>query len=113
MAVITGIAAARVTGTHALFFRGIVGHRTDSRSFLGIIQHMPSYNIRIHRDSGVTDDSVEMPDVDAARREALLVFVDLARDLAFTLPDHPSWRIEVVELGGDRVFNLSVSAETA
>jgi hypothetical protein len=58
---------------------------------------MPTYTIHIHQGSRTNSHPVDLPDVDAARREAIAMFADLARDIADELPSHSDWRIEVIE----------------
>ncbi len=72
---------------------------------------MPTYTIHIHQ--GSNSHPVSLPDVDAARREAIAMFVDFARDIASNLPTHPDWRIEVIEPAGGTVFRLGILAEDA
>jgi hypothetical protein len=74
---------------------------------------MPTYTIHIHQGSQTNSHPVSLPDVDAARREAIAMFADLARDIANNLPSHPDWRIEVIEPAGGTVFRLSILAEDA
>jgi hypothetical protein len=47
---------------------------------------MPTYTIHIHQGSRTNSHPVDLPDVDAARREAIGMFADLARDIADELP---------------------------
>ena len=74
---------------------------------------MPTYTIHIQQGSQTNSHPVDLPDVDAARREAIAMFADLARDIASNLPNHPDWRIEVTEPAGGTVFRLGISAEDA
>lgn len=74
---------------------------------------MPNYTIHIHQGSHSNSQPVCLPDVDAARREAIAIFAELARDIANKLPRQPDWRIEVVEPAGATVFRLGVLAEDA
>jgi hypothetical protein len=74
---------------------------------------MPNYTIHIHQGSHTNSHPVDLPDVDAARREAIAMFADLARDIASDPPKHPDWGIEVIEPAGGTVFRLGISAEDA
>src|SRR5882757_2440089 len=74
---------------------------------------MPNYTIHIHQGSQTNSHPIDLPDVDAARREAIATFADLARDIASDLPNHPDWGIEVIEPAGGTVFRLGISAEDA
>jgi hypothetical protein len=74
---------------------------------------MPNYTIHIHQGSHTNSQPVSLPDVDAARREAIAMFADLARDIASKLPSHPDWRIEIIEPAGGTVFRLGILAEDA
>jgi hypothetical protein len=74
---------------------------------------MPNFTINIHQGSHTNSHPVDLPDVDAARREAIATFADLARDIASNLPNDPDWRIEVIEPAGGTVFRLGISAEDA
>ena len=65
---------------------------------------MPTYTIHIQQGSQTNSHPVDLPDVDAARREAIATFADLARDIASNLPNHPDWRIEVVEQREEQFF---------
>jgi hypothetical protein len=74
---------------------------------------MPTYTIHIHQGAQTNSHPVSLPDVDAARREAIAMFADLARDIAGSLPSHPYWRIEVIEPAGGTIFRLGILAEDA
>jgi uncharacterized protein DUF6894 len=74
---------------------------------------MPTYTIHIHQGSRTNSHPVSLPDVDAARREAIAMFADLARDIASNLLSRPDWRIEVIEPAGGTVFRLGILAEDA
>ena len=74
---------------------------------------MPTYTIHIHQGSHTNSQPVSLPDVDAARREALAMFANLARDIASNRPSHSDWRIEVIEPEGGTVFKLGILAEDA
>ncbi len=74
---------------------------------------MPNYTIHIHQGSHRASHPVSLPDVDAARREAIAMFADLARDIANNLPSYPDWRIEVIEPAVGTVFGLGILAEDA
>jgi hypothetical protein len=74
---------------------------------------MPNYTIHVHRGSHTNSHPVSLPDVDAARREAIAMFAELARDIASDLHSHPDWRIEVIEPAGGSVFRLGILAEDA
>jgi hypothetical protein len=50
---------------------------------------MPNYTIHIHQGSHSNSQPVCLPDVDAARREAIAIFAELARDIANKLPRQP------------------------
>jgi hypothetical protein len=74
---------------------------------------MPNYTIHINHGSHANSHPVSLPDVDAARREAIATFAELARDFVGELHSHPDWRIEVIEPAGGTVFRLGVLAEDA
>jgi hypothetical protein len=74
---------------------------------------MPNYTIHIRQGSHTNSHPVSLPDVDAARREAIAMFAELARGIASNLPNHADWRIEVIEPAGRTVFRLGVLAEDA
>jgi|ERR1700682_420632 hypothetical protein len=72
---------------------------------------MPNYTIHIHQGSHTNSQPVSLPDVGAARREAIAMFAELARDIAGDLLI--DWRIEVIEPAGRTVFRLGILAEDA
>lgn len=74
---------------------------------------MPNYTIHIHQGSRTNSHPVSLPDVDAARREAIAMFAELVRDIASNPPNPSDWRIEVIESVGGTVFRLGILAEDA
>jgi hypothetical protein len=74
---------------------------------------MPNYTIHIRQGLHTNSHPVSLPDVDAARREAIAMFAELARGIASKLPNRADWRIEVIEPAGRTVFRLGILAEDA
>jgi hypothetical protein len=73
---------------------------------------MPRYSYTIRQD-GLAKPSTpsECPDNDAAQREAIGMFADMARDIADNLRSSPDWQIEVADEAGKPIFRISIHAE--
>jgi hypothetical protein len=74
---------------------------------------MRNYTIHIRQGLHTNSHPVSLSDVDAARREAIAMFAELARGIASKLPNRADWRIEVIEPAGRTVFRLGILAEDA
>jgi hypothetical protein len=75
---------------------------------------MPTYffHIRQGKFASAPAEGIELPDLDAARREAAMICSDIARDIVGGLDESPEWQMEVAERSGKIVFRLSVVAES-
>jgi len=67
--------------------------------------------LQIHHCSKATFHDVDLPDTEAARKEAAFIFADLLRDVALKFNDCPEWRMEVTDEFGNSVMRLKVKAE--
>lgn len=75
---------------------------------------MPTYffHIRHGKYASAAADGIELPDLEAARREAAMICSDMARDIVDDLDDRPEWQMEVADRSGKIVFRLSLVAES-
>jgi hypothetical protein len=74
---------------------------------------MPRYSFRITRGEDVRQQDIgsDLPDNQAAKREAVAIFSDLARSFAHDIEANPAWQIEVTDEAGKPVFRLTLLAE--
>jgi hypothetical protein len=54
----------------------------------------------------------DLSGIDAARKVALEMWVDLALDIVAGLAENPEWRLDVMDEFGKPVFRLKVVAES-
>jgi hypothetical protein len=64
------------------------------------------------RYAGARSEATELPDSDAARKEALKIWSDLARDIATDLETEPMWRMEVADGSGKILIEVRTVVET-
>lgn len=71
---------------------------------------MPVFSFRVpNRDTAVC--SIPLPDITAARAEALRLAGELMRDAAQTQNAGDGWRVEVLNEAGLRVVEVNVTVE--
>jgi len=56
--------------------------------------------------------SSDLPDNQAAKREAAAIFSDLARSFADDIDANPEWQIEVTDESRKLIFRLTLVAES-
>ncbi len=70
---------------------------------------MPRFFFHMHFDAPLLDlDGVELPDVIAARQEALRYAVALVANEAVEVWKHPRWTIKVAKEGGALAFQVDL-----
>ena len=70
---------------------------------------MPRFFFHMHFDAPLIDlDGVELPDVIAARQEALRYAVALVANEAVEVWEHPKWSIRVADEEGASVFHVDM-----
>jgi hypothetical protein len=74
---------------------------------------MSEYYFRVPhgRYAGVQSEATELADNDAARKEALNIWGDLARDIVTDLVSEPEWRMEVADGSGKVVIRIRTVVE--
>ena len=74
---------------------------------------MPRFTFRVQQGELPESPSVEdvLSDNDAARRAALDICADLAKDIVTGLTEDSEWRLEVLDQCGKPVFRLRLLAE--
>jgi hypothetical protein len=74
---------------------------------------MQRYSFRVTRGRHLRQDiSSDLPDNQAAKREAVAIFSDLARSFAHDLDVNPEWQIEVTDEFRKPIFRLTLLAES-
>jgi hypothetical protein len=75
---------------------------------------MPTYFFHIRRGNclDVSAEGIALPDLEAVRREAALIYSDMARGITGEFDESLDWRIEVTDQSGRIVFRLSLVAES-
>jgi hypothetical protein len=74
---------------------------------------MPEYVFKINTSRRQFPASTKfLSDKQAAYREALVMFGDLARDIANELQPNSEWQIEIADEVGKPIFKLTVSSES-
>ena len=72
---------------------------------------MPRFFFHMHFGAPLLDlDGVELPDVIAARQEALRYAVALVANEAVEVWEHPRWTIKVVNEDGTLVFQVDLAS---
>jgi hypothetical protein len=76
---------------------------------------MPKYYFRVRRGkySDVRGEATELADGNAARKEALKIWSDLARGLVAELESEPEWRMEVADGSGNILIAIRTLVEVA
>lgn len=74
---------------------------------------MQRYSFRVTRGKDNQQEMTsDLPDNQAAQREAVAIFSDLARSFAHDIDAHPEWQIEVTDEAGKPIFRLTLLAES-
>jgi hypothetical protein len=74
---------------------------------------MRRFSFRITRGENIAQNiTSDLPDNQAAQKEALAIFSDLARSFAHDIDANSEWQIEVTDEAGKRIFRLTLSAES-
>jgi hypothetical protein len=74
---------------------------------------MPRYSFTISAGGQSQPTNIsDCPDDDAAKREALGMFADMARDISKRLRLSPDWQIEIADDTGKSIFKIKVTAES-
>jgi hypothetical protein len=74
---------------------------------------MPEYVFKISTSRRQFPASAKLlSDKHAAYREGLMIFGDLARDIASELQPNSEWRMEIADELGKPIFKLTVSSES-
>jgi hypothetical protein len=74
---------------------------------------IPHYSFRITQGGQPrTSTASDCPDDDAAKKEALGMFADMAREISDQLQSNPDWQIEVVDDAGKSIFRIKLTAES-
>jgi hypothetical protein len=72
---------------------------------------MQRYSFRVTRGKDIQQE-MTFPDNQAAQREALAIFSDLARSFAHDIDASPHWQIEVTDEVRKPIFRLTLLAES-
>jgi hypothetical protein len=74
---------------------------------------MQRYSFRVTRGKHIRQDiASNLIDDQAAQREALAIFSDLARSFGNDIEANPEWQIEVTNEAGTPIFRLTLLAES-
>jgi len=76
---------------------------------------MPKFRFRVPRGrySNGQGEVTELPDTDAARREALKIWRDLIPGIAADLEQTPKWQMEVADASGKVLLEICTVVEVA
>jgi Domain of unknown function (DUF6894) len=76
---------------------------------------MPKYYFRVPRGkySDFQGEATELPDGDAARKEALKIWGDLARGIASQLETEAEWRLDVADGSGKILMEIRTVVDVA
>jgi hypothetical protein len=74
---------------------------------------MQRYSFRVTRGEDIQQETTsDLPDNQAAQREALAIFSDLVRSFAHDIDASPQWQIEVTDEARKPIFRLTLLAES-
>lgn len=75
---------------------------------------MPRFSFQLQHPGSAGIPAIEdvLSDSFAARKAALGIYADLAKDIAATLTDDSEWRLDVLDESGKPVFRLRLVAES-
>jgi hypothetical protein len=74
---------------------------------------MQRYSFRVIRGKDIQQEMTsDLPNNQAAQREALAIFSDLARSFAHDIDASPHWQIEVTDEARKPIFRLTLVAES-
>jgi hypothetical protein len=74
---------------------------------------MQRYSFRVTRGKDIQQEMTsDLPDNQAAQKEAAAIFSDLARSFAHDIDANPEWQIEVTDEAGKPIFRLTLLAES-
>jgi hypothetical protein len=75
------------------------------------VSTMSHYSFKISQgDQPPTSSASDCPDDDVAKKEAVEMFADMARDIAGQLQRISDWQIEVTDDTGKEIFAITITA---